>query len=140
MRVIISDNKGNRRAINVLPTITINEGKSKLWNVENRVWMYNEVVLNGNQTFGDYGVEDGDMIMERVKESNECIKITIMENNGNRKMFSVSKSETIKEAKSKLGEGKSIWLFNGISLDENKTFKDYRIENGDQILCMLTMF
>jgi hypothetical protein len=40
------------------------------------------------------------------------------------------------EGKRKFGEGQSIWLFNGLRLEGNKTFKDYGIENGCNIISM----
>ena len=136
MKVIIRDNKGNQRILNVLLTDTINGVKSKLGNAENRIWMYNGMILNGNKTFNDLGIEDGDMIMERVNESNECIKINILDTEQNQKVLSVLKTETIDEGKRKLGEGHSIWLFNGSRLEGNKTFKDYGIGNGCNIMSM----
>ena len=136
MRLIIRDNKGNQRSLNVLLTDTINGVKSKLGNAENRIWMYNGMILSGNKTFNDFGIEDGDMIMERVNESNECIKINILDTAQNQKVLSVLKTETIDDGKRKLGEGQSIWLFNGLRLEGNKTFKDYGIGNGCNILSM----
>ena len=136
IKVIIRDNKGNQRNLNVLLSDTINGVKSKLGNAENRNWMYNGMLLKGNKTFNDYGIEDGDMIMERVTEPNDCIKITIQDSSRNQKLINVSSTETIDEAKIKLGEGQGIWMYNGERLDANKTFKDYGIEDGDMIMSM----
>ena len=49
IKVIIRDNKGNQRSLNVLLTDTINATKSKLGNAENRNWMYNGMFLKGNK-------------------------------------------------------------------------------------------
>ena len=136
INLIIRDNKGNQRSLNVLLTDTINGVKSKLGNAENRIWKCNGMILNGNKTFNDFGIEDGDMIMERVNESNECIKINILDREQNQKVLSVLKTETIDDGKRKLGGGQSIWLFNGLRLEGNKTFKDYGIENGCNIISM----
>ena len=76
------------------------------------------------------------MIMERINEPKDCIRITIREAGGNQKVLSVSPTETIDEGKIKLGEGPSIWMFNGMRLEGNKTFKDYEIEDESMIMSM----
>ena len=136
IKVIIRDNKGNQRSLNVLLTDTIDATKSKLGNAENWNWMYNGVFLKGNKTFNDYGIEDGDIIKERINEPKDCIRINIGEAGGNQKVLSVSPTETIDEVKIKLGEGPGIWTFNGMRLEGNKTFKDYEIEDGSMIMSM----
>jgi len=63
------------------------------------------------------------------------IQITVKDMKGNEKMLSIKDSDTIAQGKSKLNhEPGRVWKYEGNILDNNKTFKDYEIENGETII------
>jgi len=66
IKVTIKNLRGEMFILNILETCTISEGKKKLGLSED-VWKFDGMVLNGNKTFKDYEIEDGDVIITNIK-------------------------------------------------------------------------
>lgn len=63
------------------------------------------------------------------------IQVTILDMKGNKKLLSIKDSATIAQGKSEIGhELGRVWKYDATNLDNNKTFKDYEIENGETIV------
>ena len=134
INVIIKNIKGKELFLNILETCTINEGKRKLGLTED-VWKFDGIVLNGSKTFKDYGIEDGDIIIDSFNSSNKKpIRVTVKNIRREEFILTILEACTINEGKRKLGLTEDVWKFDGMVLNGNKTFKDYDIEDGDVII------
>ena len=65
------------------------------------------------------------------------IHITIEDAKGYKKLLSIYDNETIEKGKLKIGHEVSMeWIFNAEILENNKTFRDYEIKNGETIIAI----
>lgn len=67
IKVTVKDMKGTEKLLCIPKTNTINQGKTKFGHEIGRVWKYDGNVLDGNKTFADYEIDDGDQIIATNK-------------------------------------------------------------------------
>jgi hypothetical protein len=67
IQVSVKDMKGIETPLNIDDNKTINQGKAMLGHDVNRVWKYDGNILDGNQTFSFYEIENGETIIATEK-------------------------------------------------------------------------
>ena len=62
------------------------------------------------------------------------MRIKLIDTKGRASTFEVDKNMTIEEAKKMIGQADNDWIYDGDILEDDKTFSDYYIKEGCQIM------
>ena len=133
MKINIQNSKGIIKEVELNEYLTIGKAKEKANEIGNQ-WMFNGEILGDDKTLLDYDIEDGDIIVSISQNNPGNIRIRICYLKGNEKMVEVNLNMTIKEAKEQYDSIYNIWKFDGIVLNNAKTFENYGVEDGDYII------
>ena len=133
MKINIQNRKGIIKEVELNEYLTIGKAKEKANEIGNQ-WMFNGEILGDDKTLLDYDIEDGDIIVSISQNNPGNIRIRICYPKGNEKTVEVNLNMTIKEAKEQYDLIYNIWKFDGIVLNNAKTFENYGVEDGDDII------
>ena len=145
IRIYIKDLKGREVALEVNSSDTIDYAKKKYSSLINSIpdyWTFNGMILNDDKTFDFYDIIDDDRIISQMSNISykPKLRINIKDLKGKSVQLEVHSSDRIGYAKRlyanlvHLSNNYCMWKFDGVVLNDDKTFEYYGIEEGDNII------
>ena len=142
IRIYVKDLKGKEVKIELDSSEKISFGKklyaNKINSFDSFQWKFNAMILNDDNTFEFYDINDEDRIISNNMNIQK-IKVNIKNAKGRETQLLVNSSDKIslgKKLYANLVDSSDdlSWKYDGIILNDDKTFDYYKIDNEDLII------